>query len=346
MTEWKRRGLTGGIMNIAKLFLTVIPIAALFCVLALAPGALAGNDEDGDTDHHAVDPEYLTAAIARADKMMSSLKRGDLETRHFQIATDVFTDEVLAELAGSLEGTYYAIDQVLDLPLAKTERKVRVYFFEHPAQHYRIMGRTRGAYLAPGLLAFYKGDSATQELLMVLVHETTHAFIDQFIEREAQLPVWLNEGFATYLGFSVIHAGTLQPGVFYTVHRQEFLRSTIRSRMPAAEAAKRVARRIKRGPLITLDELLAADKSIFYGINHRDHYELAWAFVHYLRNGAPDGKTKFPRLVAAFARGADPLPAFGEAYSQSPSELESAFHEYVTNVLAKPSRPPKEILGK
>ena len=141
--------------------------------------------------------EAYRHAIALADKIMSGRIRADLETTNFHIATDVFRDDVLQQLAGSLEGAYYTINKTLDLPIADTDQKVRVYFFEKRAQQYGLMGFSRGAYLSPGLLTFYKGNSATQELLDVLVHETTHAFLDQYIIKpDVKLPAWLNEGFA------------------------------------------------------------------------------------------------------------------------------------------------------
>lgn len=318
--------------------------ASLLMLLAacLSPCVRSGQGDEPEAMHHGEKPEHFLEAIARADKAMSSVKRGDLETRNFLIATDVFDDAVLRQLGGSLEGAYYEINSVLDLPIAPATRKVRVYFFEKESQHYRTLGLSRGAYLAPGLLTFYQGHSDTQELLDVLVHEATHAFLDQFIvEPEVQFPTWLDEGFAMYMGYSFVIDGQIRAGLFYSTQEREFLHSVERREAPAATAAKRIVRRIKRGPLITLDELVTAERTTFYGRNRRDHYYLAWAFVHFLRHGTPDGKKRFPRLVAAFARGSESTAAFDDAYSQSPAELEKDFHSYVINTLAKPPRAPR-----
>jgi hypothetical protein len=305
----------------------------------------ASQSEHTTTEHRGENPEHLIAAIARADKMMSGMRRVELETPHFHIATDVFAMDVLRELGGSLEGTYYAIDQVLDLAVDDVDRKVRVYFFEHSTQHYRLAGFTRGIYVSPGLLAFYRGDSDTGELLEVLIHETTHAFVDQFIfAGDIHAPRWLNEGFATYMGYSAVVDDRIKPGLYYDRHKQVFLNTTRIQRSRAFDAAKRINRRIKHGPMIAIERLIVAGPLEFRSSAARDYYDLAWAFVHYLRHGIEDGHKKFSRLMAAFAAGADADAAFNEVYSQTPAEMERSLHEYVRNVLIKPPRAPKKLL--
>jgi hypothetical protein len=309
----------------------------LFLIVGLTSTATAKQEEETAPGHHG-DPERLAEAIAWADKTMSSVKRSEYQSPNFDIATDVLSDAVLKELAQSLEGAYYTIDQVLDLSLANPDRKVRVYYFETQKQH----GWARGTYLSPGLLTFYKGKSDRQALLDVLVHEATHAFLDQFVVKpDVRLPAWLNEGFATYMGYSFVVGGQIQPGLFYANQTVEYLTGTASRQAPATAAAKRVARKIKRGPLITLDELVTADRATFYGKAYRDHYDLSWAFVHFLRHGVRDGEKRFSKLLAAFARGSEWATAFEEAYANTPSDLEPALHNYVLQILSKPERGPR-----
>ena len=146
------------------------------------------------------------------------------------------------------------------------------------------------------------------------------------------------------MGFSLVLSGQIQPGVFYAQQRRDFLNTTLLRRSRAADAAKRLVRRIKRGPLISLEELLAADASLFFGSRRRDYYDLSWAFVHYLRHSVPDGQKRFSTLMASFARGSEAQEAFNEAYSLSPSSLERPLHNYIRNILAKPTHAPRHVL--
>ena len=101
----------------------------LWIAATVATSSIALPPEGADrteSDHHGAD-----AAIAVADEIMSSRTRVDMETRNFRVATDVLAEDVLAQLADGLEGAYYTVNKVLDLPIAQTERKVRAFFFEH-----------------------------------------------------------------------------------------------------------------------------------------------------------------------------------------------------------------------
>jgi hypothetical protein len=310
-------------------------LTLLFIGLALAAGA--GQAEAPVPGHHG-DPEPLTRAIAEAEMIMSGVKRSEYRSPHFDIATDVLGDTEAKDLAQSLEGAYFTIDRVLDLPLAHPERKVRVFYFADRSQH----SWARGAYMRPGLLTFYRHKSCKQELLDVLVHEATHAFVDQFIVKpDVRLPTWLNEGFATYMGYSFIVQGQIQPGLFYANQSVEYLNGTGSREAQASAAAKRVARKIKRGPLVTLDELVTMEWAVFYGTNSRDHYDLSWAFVHFLRHGVDDGEKRFQRLMAAFGGGSGWATAFEEAYASTPSKLEPVLYAYVLQTLSKPERGPR-----
>ena len=120
-------------------------IGLVLILVFSATMSIAGGGEGHGRQEE--DPEAIVAAIAQADKMMSSVRRSELETRHFRIATDILDDEVLPQLAASLEGTYFAVDQVLGLPLGDTDRKVRVYCFDLPAQHYMVFPRLCAAWV-------------------------------------------------------------------------------------------------------------------------------------------------------------------------------------------------------
>ncbi len=324
-------------------------LAAGILGLVLPLAAMAQDAvPDEATDYHLLNETRLQLMIDRADRLMIDSLAAELETRNFQVATDAGTKNVLAEFASSLEGAYFTLNEVLDLPLRDTDRKVRAYFFHDYRQLRALFGpNKRGAYLHPGLLAFFHGGADRQELLDVLAHETTHAFLDQFIvDPDVRLPTWLNEGFATYIGYSLVLNGQIQPGRFYTKHREEYADSTLYTTSTALKAARKVLRRIKRGPRIELAALLDMEPEQFYGKDARDRYDYSWAFVHFLRHHWSGGKKKFSSFIAAIGAGADQDKMFVEIYGQTGVSMEPALHAYVRDILVNPPKPPANVLGR
>lgn len=100
---------------------------------------------------------------------------------------------------------------------------------------------------------------------MLLLHEIAHHFIVTYL---GDIPVWLNEGVATYLGWSAIDADHLALGEIPVTHFRT-LRMLCRSEK-----------------LMPLKEFLILGSSAFYEKSKSaDHYSQAWGFVFFLLHG-------------------------------------------------------------
>jgi hypothetical protein len=87
---------------------------------------------------------------------------------------------------------------------------------------------------------------------------------------------------------------------------------------------------IRKGMAIPLEQLVSAGPNEFYGERVRLYYPQAWLFVHFLRHGREGWQdAAFPTFLLYMAEGFDSDASFRAAYGCKPSELESAFRDYV-----------------
>jgi len=132
----------------------------------------------------------------------------------------------------------------------------------------------------------------------LLMHEVAHHFIPSRLG--PSVPPCVNEGVATWLGWSAVGEGGLILGEISVEH---------------SRVAQRAAR---EGRLIALRDLFAIEGPEFYeGYRKRLHYSQAWAFVHffftaYLSEDLPFHR-KLDRLGGLTPAQLDALdPAFGD----------------------------------
>jgi hypothetical protein len=181
-----------------------------------------------------------------------------------------------------------------------------------------------GVYHPAGLIAFHTEWRRSEQSLAVLIHEATHALMDRHVARPGvSLPLWLGEGFATYLAYSSMREGRLVPG-----GRDRRLDDLVF--VPPAGDREVSSRSRSR---FTLDELIDSTSSSFHGEQRERYYEDAWLAVHFLRHGAEDwAEDRFPRFVLFLAEGYEVKAAFRQVYGMEPSELEEAFRDYVKDL--------------
>jgi len=147
-------------------------------------------------------------------------------------------------------------------------------FLYEPEDAMYILGDYGGRFVhlgARGTLVMKNG--ADSEYIDPLVtHELAHGFIGATFKT---IPIWFNEGFATYLGSLRMRDGMACFGG--------------RDRMWSQETY--------RGQFIPVRELFAARGAEFYGESwEHSHYASGWAVIHYLFHG--EGNRLRPRFDA------------------------------------------------
>ncbi len=209
----------------------------------------------------------------------------------------------------------------------------------------RLMGRggedlghiERGGYAARGIGVYY--DLGLSDTLRIAAHEGWHQYT-QRVFRDP-LPVWLEEGMATYMeGHRWVGVGP-RFSAWANVERFDRLRE--------AAGADRVI------PLSRLVEMRPQDEMARGGDGALDFYAHAWAAVHFLREGE-DGRFREPletllddaaagrmrvvvesshgRAVARRAIGARVGDEVFEAYfGTSPEALDASFERFVREVV-------------
>ncbi len=253
----------------------------------------------------------------------------------------VYTDagaEVAEGLAQNLEAIFFALGQDFVPALAPypDRYKLQAFVFRSRASYQSFLADmpqyewSAGFYSPAGLIALHLEQSSNDEVMSVLLHEATHAFVDRrIVRRGVALPRWLGEGFADYVGNSRIKKGKLQPGRVrrgaLEMHRGEITRVTTGS----AASLDEVKRVLRSGQGLGVEALLEASSETFYGEGRSQFYDTAWLFVHYLREGEPTWASReFPTLLLYLAEGYPPRQAFETVYGGIEA-ADRAFREYV-----------------
>ena len=107
-----------------------------------------------------------------------------------------------------------------------------------------------------------------EDIRSITFHEGWHQYLFLITPGNAAVPIWFNEGHATFFETFTVKGGRAVPG-------------PSRRR---AQARQAVALRSPTG----LRKLLDMSQEEFYSGSIGDHYAVAWALVSYLRTDAPD----------------------------------------------------------
>ena len=265
-------------------------------------------------------------------------KKTEASTARFVVRTDSDDPRVAAVIANNLEAIFnvLAAELLPGVELQSERYKIVVFAYRSRSEYqafaanYPWAENSGGYYSAAGLIAFDLEHSTNDDVMSILLHEATHAFLDRHILRPGlAFPRWLGEGFAEYVGNSAIQKGRLKPGKTF-VHKYAFQDHRVASFQTAAGANLDEARSaLRRGKGLGLRELLEASPEIFYGDRARLYYASAWLLVHYLRDGSLENATmRFPQLMLYLAEGYPQLAVFRSVYGP----LEAAdddFRRYV-----------------
>ena len=107
-----------------------------------------------------------------------------------------------------------------------------------------------------------------EDIRSITFHEGWHQYLFLITPGNAAVPIWFNEGHATFFETFTVKGGRAVPG----------------SSRRRAQARQAVALRSPTG----LRKLLDMSQEEFYSGSIGDHYAVAWALVSYLRTDAPD----------------------------------------------------------
>ena len=265
-------------------------------------------------------------------------KKSEASTARFVVRTDSDQPRVATLIANNLEAIFNVLSAELlpGIELQPERYKILVFAYRSRSEYqafassYPWSENTTGYYSAAGLIAFDLEQPTNDDVISILLHEATHAFLDRHVLRPGvALPRWLSEGFAEYVGNSAIQKGRLQPGKTF-VHKYALQANEVASFRTGAGANLDEARTaLRKGKGLGVRELLEASPELFYGDRARLYYASAWLFVHYLRDGNPDYATKrFPQLLLYLAEGYPQLAAFRALYG--PVEAaDGEFRRYV-----------------
>ena len=282
--------------------------------------------------------EHLDRLLARAESTLSGGARQRAASPRFVVTTDHPSEGAAASVLANLGATTHVLLELLggEIPLDRPEIPVQVVMYSsrddyrHCVQAVDGIEETSGMFCPPGLLAFHTELGSQEEVLALIVHEATHAFIYDYVVRPGHgFPRWLGEGFATYMGNSRIRKGVIEPGArtrtqFFTAPMR-FWRGKTLAQLDADE----VRRRLRAGTGMSVSEILAAGPDTFYGEDMPLYYAQSWILVHFLRHGAPGwAEVEFPRFMLYVAEGYDAHDALASVYGVPAAELEARYRSY------------------
>ncbi|HXU81485.1 MAG TPA: DUF1570 domain-containing protein [Polyangia bacterium] len=194
-------------------------------------------------------------------------------------------------------------------------------FVYEPEEAMYILGDYGGRFVAglgPKGTLVMKNGASSEDIDPLAAHELAHGFIRATFKT---IPVWFNEGLATYLGSLRMRDGLACFGG--------------RDRMRSGEAV--------RGQLIPVRELFAARGAEFHDASwEHSHYASGWAVIHYLLHG--EGGRLRRRFDAFNKHFADPgsvetvsFEAWANVFPDIPIEqLDTRVKDHLRNVFDRP----------
>ncbi len=198
----------------------------------------------------------------------------------------VIKDEHFILHAGGDPVQYEEYGEIIGKIMAHYETLFRVKGEEVDALRIVIESRDR-TFESAAYPALYRSENRTiyfkeRPDCMLLLHEIAHHFIQV---RLGDTPLWLNEGLATYLGWSAMGENRLIVGEIPIIHY------------------KTLKEMERKGTLLPLEDLFALTASEFYQVGmNRQHYSQAWGFIFFLLHGAISDRLSFSSKLERIVR--------------------------------------------
>ncbi len=285
----------------------------------------------------------LRDALCRSAELELDPRRRDQATSElFVVTTDVPGRGVAQRLLAHLDATRERVASSLGTSgeVRLQTEPVHVYVLASAHAYQRLLSRAQqlswsaGFYHPSGFIALNGQWPAQEFLYRYLMHEATHALIDRMVRKTGvELPRWLEEGFADYIGHADLVRGELYPGRHrdrwagraFDPRADSFLLVPSAARLDAAQ----VKAVVRRGEALSLRDLFALDSRSFYGADRQRYYTQAWMAVEFLHHGQANWDTAgFPSFFRAVAEGTPLSEAFQRVYGTQPESLDEAFHKF------------------
>ncbi len=283
--------------------------AATPVALIAAFAAVGGCRSDASMQRERVDaaaiatppetaPVEVTPEIVGRDAWFFSTVPGEvIRTRHYRLYTTERNELLKERLASFLEHALAHYRQAL-VPLPAPTRKLDTYLLDNRdqwanltrrlmgAQAETLVGIQRGGYASQGMGVYY--DLDLFDTIAISAHEGWHQYTQSTFR--AALPVWLEEGIATYMEGHGWNGSTPVFRPWSNLERFDQLR-----------------RGAQEGTLLPFEELVAVRPGELIGTDEDrvlNYYAQVWALTHFLDSGA-DGRyaASLRTLVADAASG-------------------------------------------
>jgi len=310
-----------------------IAIRAFGLVLAAAASVSIG--------YAAPVPRTRGELIHHADGLLQPQYVRSTDGDHVLVISDSRSGRADAAMASNFEAVYRVLQTVLHAPpdqAAPDSGKVRAYLFQAESQYRafekyadpRAAGRSAGMYFTGyGILAFHLESYSQPWVRHVMLHECTHAFLDQRIRlTKHPIPVWLQEGLAEYIGLSLVSEGQIHVGVFTTKTRHDSFQGMLIIPSDASEQLSRGRKAVRKK--LPLGVLLTTDPDSIEGQGPLlDYYAACWLLVNYLHDGRQGwAENQFPALVREIGAGHSDREALETVYGVTADELEAGLIRY------------------
>ena len=216
-----------------------------------------------------------------------------ITTRHYQLYITLADPKVIDRLLVFAErGLTHYTSALADLPMPAG--RLETYLFQDrkqweaktrqllPTQAPTFLNLGRGGFTTRGRSVLYYIDrhGRTRDTFAILAHEGWHQYAQTTFRR--QLPVWLEEGIATYMeGYLTDPDGRVEFRPWANRERYRTLRHAVRTET-----------------LIGLDEVITRTPQSFLEVSKDQlliYYSQVWALVHFLHEGR--GEQYRPRLT-------------------------------------------------
>lgn len=282
---------------------------------------------------------HLERQIADAESFLAADARNVADSALFRVVTDHPDEAFPAAVAHNLAVTYGVLADLLgpQIPLQSPGFKMAVYVYRSRTEYLNLIHaidgieETSGFFAPPGLIALHADLGSSEELLEVMIHEAVHAFLFRAVIRPGQeLPRWLNEGFADYVGRSAITKGQLELGRHRASRYMFTPARVVRGKTVQQLQLEQLQKELRLGNGLTIAQIVGADRETFYGAQIGNYYAQSWLLVHLLQHGSPDWQqAAFPRLLLYAAEGYPVDTALATVYSLDLDTLEPRYLEYV-----------------